>query len=121
MDNYFVFVVGCVSGWLERSKMVVHFKIPRTLLWRPQGTAFRRTLTIAKYLSDMTEYGRYWPFSSAISCPFMEASYLNYQAAEDKRLDSKSSSLKASRLTCWGVSDAEFVPSALCSQVHPET
>lgn len=114
MDNSFVFPVGCVSVWLEKSKMLVHLKIPRTLLCRPQGTAFRRTLTATKYPTDVTEYGGYWPVS------FVKFHGLS-QAAEAKRLGSKSNSPRVSFLACWSVSDAELVPSALCSQVHPET
>ena len=121
MDNYFVFPVGCVSGWIEKSKMLVHLKIPRTLLCRPQGTAFRRTLTAAKYPTDMTEYGGYWPVSFIKFHGLPWRFHLNCQAAEAKRLGSKSNSPRISLLTCWSVSDAEFVPSALCSQVHPET
>lgn len=57
MDNYFVLQAGFISGWLGKSKMLVHLKIPRSLLCRLEGIAFKRMLTAVKYPTDMTEFG----------------------------------------------------------------
>lgn len=111
MDNYFVFPVGCVSGWLEKRKMFVHLKISRMLLCRTQGTAFR-TLIADNYPTGMTEHGRYCPVPFVKFHGLSWSFHLNCQAAEVKRLGSKSNYLKVSLLACWSLSDAEFVPFA---------